>query len=139
MWDLETVEIPEYDPDNYIIFLGDVIDKYLDTGECFLAEALGKLLFDRSLKMYDKGADEGDKLIPRGHPSYGGKKTYDRSIYGIDYYKYLGYRFVIQTKKLVMQANNGREGHVHTLRDMLCMIYGMSKDMVERPRAYTFA
>lgn len=132
------VSIPEYNSNSSYAILGDIIDKYLNDSECLVAEALGKMFYDRSLRIFDKrvnGPNENEVAC------YGSADKYDGSKYGLDYYKYLGYRFVVQSKLMTKQMKEGREEKdTHTWQELLIILYGdQVKNILRNPRAYLFA
>jgi len=116
--------------------LCDIIDKYLpDLDEQLIAEALGAIFYRRSLEKYD-----GRKRAISSFEVVSLEDKYDGSKYGSEYYKYLGYRLVIQTKQLSASVNQGRKREeCFSWLDLLVIIYGPdAQRAIDNPRQFGY-
>jgi hypothetical protein len=118
------------------VILGDFIDKHFSYREQLIAEALGKIFWERSKKICDivKIARAKDPHCPITTD-----EKYDGTKYGLDYYKYLGYKFVFDAKNLNQSMAVGRtKDQMLTWEELLQIIHG---DQIEyavgSPRSFS--
>lgn len=118
--------------------LGDFIDNYFDWNEQMIAEALGKLFYDRSLEDFDK-----NKLHQEGKIPYGKMNPWDKhdpSRYGVDFYKMLGYQMVLKCKATSEEMGLVSDNGSHNWKEFLVIMFGSEvRKIIENPRAYGFA
>lgn len=118
--------------------IGDFIDHHLDLDEQYIAEALGKLFYDRSLEEFNK-MDMHDKgLIPYRDMNPWDK--HDPSRYGLDFYKMLGYQMVLKCKSTSEAFDANGSNGAHPWKKFLVIMFGKDVDYIlKNPRAYGFA
>jgi hypothetical protein len=131
------IDAPIKYSEDYMHFLCDVIDKFLDIDEQVIAEAIGALFYRRSKEIFER-----EKFTSSNMSANEKNKIRDGSNYGADYYKYLGYRFVIQTKRMVEEINIDRDPKkCFNYFDMLRVLYGPEdvKRCINNPIANNFS
>jgi hypothetical protein len=118
--------------------LGDFIEKYLTDDEQIIAEAIGKLFYDRSLEEYDKRKEYDQGKID--YKDWNPWDKYDGSRYGIDFYKLLGYQMVLKCKETSNGMKAISENGVHDWKQFLVIMFGKEvRGILANPRAHIFA
>lgn len=128
------MDLTLYDPDSSHIILGDIIEKHLTKEEQLIAEALGKLFYDRAGKEWEsrgESYEEWDIVINQWEKA--GRKY-------VDFYKFMGYQMVAKCKGTEQRMNDIAGRPTHNYRELLVIMFGGEvREIFKNPRQHLFA